>query len=198
MNLTVFSLYIIIYYAVHSFLTSHWIKRYTDFRGYRILYNLIAILTITPIVFSLYHHSAFSGLYSVMSILGVVLILFGVVIHKATFKWFTPQEFAGTAMKKEEEKRLISDGIYETVRHPFYLGSLFMIWGLWLLFNSSYYLVFALLSTMYVFIGSKLEEAKLIRQFGTAYREYIAEVPMLIPSKKPTQFLRGLIGTRAH
>jgi len=192
MSILLFSLYTAAYYTLHSFLTSHWIKTYTDFRWYRIIYNLIAIITIIPIVISLYRNSYFQGFGSLQMIVGFSSVAFGLLIHRSTFKWFTPQEFAGTSLNKEEDKRLISDGIYETLRHPFYLGTLFIIWGLWVIFGSMYYLSFAMLSTVYVFIGSKLEEAKLIKQFGTSYQNYIEEVPMLLPFKKPLIFINNL------
>lgn len=38
--------------------------------------------------------------------------------------------------------------------------------------------------TIYIIIGTKLEERKLILEFGDAYINYQVEVPMLIPFTK--------------
>ena len=38
--------------------------------------------------------------------------------------------------------------------------------------------------TVYVIIGTKLEEKKLVLEFGDAYIKYQREVPMLIPFTK--------------
>jgi protein-S-isoprenylcysteine O-methyltransferase Ste14 len=38
--------------------------------------------------------------------------------------------------------------------------------------------------TIYVVIGTVLEEKKLVLEFGDAYRKYQQEVPMLIPFTK--------------
>ena len=42
---------------------------------------------------------------------------------------------------------------------------------------------FALISTIYLILGSRLEEEKLVAQFGKAYQKYQREVPMLVPLK---------------
>jgi protein-S-isoprenylcysteine O-methyltransferase Ste14 len=38
--------------------------------------------------------------------------------------------------------------------------------------------------TVYIIIGTKLEEKKLVLEFGEAYIKYQKEVPMLIPFTK--------------
>ncbi|OGW48129.1 MAG: hypothetical protein A2Y66_02625 [Nitrospirae bacterium RBG_13_41_22] len=72
-------------------------------------------------------------------------------------------------------------GPYRWVRHPLYLFMTLMIWscpdltGDRLLFNS--------LWTIWIVIGSILEERDLVSEFGDAYREYQRKVPMLIPRR---------------
>jgi protein-S-isoprenylcysteine O-methyltransferase Ste14 len=70
-------------------------------------------------------------------------------------------------------------GPFRWVRHPLYLCMLLMIWSHpdvtvdRLLFNG--------LWTIWIFVGTRLEERDLIADFGEAYREYQQKVPMLIP-----------------
>jgi protein-S-isoprenylcysteine O-methyltransferase Ste14 len=72
-------------------------------------------------------------------------------------------------------------GPYRWVRHPLYLFMILMIWscpdltGDRLLFNG--------LWTVWIVIGSILEERDLVLEFGDTYREYQRKVPMLIPRR---------------
>ena len=42
--------------------------------------------------------------------------------------------------------------------------------------------------TIYVIIGTVLEEKKLVLEFGDAYRKYQQEVPMLVPFTKKGKY----------
>lgn len=70
-------------------------------------------------------------------------------------------------------------GPYRWVRHPLYLFSLLMIWSHPHLTTDR--LVFNVLWTVWVVIGTILEERDLVAHFGAAYREYQRRVPMLVP-----------------
>jgi protein-S-isoprenylcysteine O-methyltransferase Ste14 len=70
-------------------------------------------------------------------------------------------------------------GPYRWVRHPLYLFMILMIWSYPDLTRDR--LLFDLLWTVWIVIGSYLEENDLIVEFGEAYREYQKRVPMLIP-----------------
>lgn len=73
-------------------------------------------------------------------------------------------------------------GPYRWVRHPLYLFTILMIWSCPDLTADR--LLFNLLWTAWVVIGSYFEERDLIVEFGDAYREYQKRVPMLIPLLK--------------
>jgi protein-S-isoprenylcysteine O-methyltransferase Ste14 len=73
-------------------------------------------------------------------------------------------------------------GAYRWVRHPLYLVMILMIWSCPDLTRDR--LLFDLLWTVWIVIGSYLEEIDLIAEFGGAYREYQKRVPMLIPLLK--------------
>jgi len=72
-------------------------------------------------------------------------------------------------------------GPYKLVRHPFYFFSLLMIWSCPSL--SADRLMFNLLWTGWIIIGTLLEERDLVREFGEEYRIYQKTTPMLIPLK---------------
>lgn len=193
LSITFFCIYLIGYYVVHSILTSHFVKERLNFRGYRIVYNLFAVISLLPVGYQLilsYVESAQIPL-SVRGI-GILLLIIGIIIHIATFRWFSSAEFLGIKQLAGEEETIITDGIYSTSRHPFYLGTLLMFWGLFILFPNLYFLAFATISTLYVFIGSRLEENKLMVMHRATYQSYRQSVPMLIPWKEPFQFFRFL------
>jgi len=71
------------------------------------------------------------------------------------------------------------NGPYRWVRHPLYFFCLIMIWFCPNLTLDR--LLYNVLFTIWIYIGSLLEERDLVSLFGTEYREYQDKVPMLIP-----------------
>jgi protein-S-isoprenylcysteine O-methyltransferase Ste14 len=78
------------------------------------------------------------------------------------------------------------DGIHKYVRHPLYLGTFIFIWGGFLLLPLLSLLISISIITIYTLIGIRLEEEKLLAEFGETYRKYILLTPMIIPGLKPT------------
>jgi len=75
-------------------------------------------------------------------------------------------------------------GPYRWVRHPAYFGILILFWCTPVL--STDRLLFNLLWTGWIVVGTMLEEKDLVAQFGNPYRDYQRKVPMLIPWHRPT------------
>lgn len=71
-------------------------------------------------------------------------------------------------------------GPYRWVRHPLYLFCILMIWSCPDLTADR--LLFNLLWSVWIVVGTVLEERDLVAQFGEDYEAYRAEVPMLVPS----------------
>jgi protein-S-isoprenylcysteine O-methyltransferase Ste14 len=76
---------------------------------------------------------------------------------------------------------LVVRGPYRWVRHPMYLLVLLMIWAQPDLTVDR--LLFNLLWSGWLVVGSVLEERDLVVTFGEDYREYQRRVPMLLPVK---------------
>jgi protein-S-isoprenylcysteine O-methyltransferase Ste14 len=73
----------------------------------------------------------------------------------------------------------VARGPYLLVRHPFYLSALLIIWSYPRLTADR--LLFNVLWTVWIVVGSILEERDLAATFGDRYREYQRRVPMLLP-----------------
>lgn len=80
-------------------------------------------------------------------------------------------------------QRLSLRGPYRWVRHPTYFFALGLIWSYPSLTADR--LLFNLLWTTWIWVGTVLEERDLVDAFGDAYRQYQRNVPMLIPHRIP-------------
>lgn len=74
---------------------------------------------------------------------------------------------------------LYVSGLYTFVRHPLMTGLLLAFWATPHLGAS--HLLFALAATGYIAVGVRFEERDLRATFGTAYDEYAARVPAVVP-----------------
>lgn len=186
-------LFWIIFYSNHSLLASNAVKDFIKakstrlYKSYRLIYNLIAFLTLGLVLY--YQFSIPSkNLYPLpywFSYLGYGFILIGLIIMLIALKGYDLEEFLGTKQLDNEGEELNlslqTDGLNRVVRHPLYFGIIIVTIGFFLQNFTDTGFVFLLAIFSYLWIGTTLEERKLIQIFGEDYQNYRKKVPRLIP-----------------
>jgi len=80
-------------------------------------------------------------------------------------------------------QQITAKGPYRWVRHPLYLFMIILIWSCPVLTLDR--LIFNIMWTVWIVIGTYLEDRDLHLEFGSQYHEYSSQVPMLIPYRIP-------------
>ena len=86
-----------------------------------------------------------------------------------------------TLIAVEKTTALVSTGIYEYIRHPFYSSLLFLAWGISLKNINWIGIVLAIVTTLFLIVTAKKEETENIKFFGEKYQEYMHTTKMFIP-----------------
>ncbi|MCX7897694.1 MAG: hypothetical protein N2441_07465 [Rhodocyclaceae bacterium] len=172
------------YAALHSLLATARVKSYcmqrwpTRAQRYRLLYNLLALLLLIPLVWAsqalpgepLWRRpSPWDWLADALAIAACIGIW-----HVS--RYYDMREFLGLAPPTQPILRISFWHRY--VRHPWYALALVIVWTREM---TPPMLVSALMITLYLVIGSRLEEKKLIALFGAAYERYREQVPAFLP-----------------
>jgi len=152
-------------------------------RGYRLGYNLVAALTLVPLL--VWEHVLASSSLPVWHQpwwLRLGMIAAGCWLLWAGARVYPLKRFLGVeeliSPQAPESDQLVTRGILHHVRHPWYLAGLLLLWSRTL---TPAALVTALVLSLYLLVGAHLEELKLLRHYGAAYAAYRRQVPMLLP-----------------
>jgi protein-S-isoprenylcysteine O-methyltransferase Ste14 len=95
------------------------------------------------------------------------------------FELFGLKQALSHAARSVEQPRLTTPLLYKVVRHPIYLGFIIAFWATPTMTLG--HLLFATVTTAYIFIGIALEEKDLIALFGDEYLRYRRRVAMIVP-----------------
>lgn len=184
MEITILGIAWVLYFFVHSFLASQsaksLIQRKTPFlfTYYRILYNLIALGGLIPLIIqSVLIPDPY--LFDRNLVAGFSITALGLVFLILAFMAFDGAEFLG--FKAEEKPVLVQTGMYQYVRHPLYFATIILILGLFLLIPTQKMGLVLFISYVYILVGYRLEERKLVMVFGEEYITYKKRVKALIP-----------------
>jgi protein-S-isoprenylcysteine O-methyltransferase Ste14 len=181
------------YCALHSAMISEtatgFLKRRLgdSFRFYRLFFNSVAALTLIPGLWyslSLRQEAVFrwEGVWLVPR---YVLLACGVLLLVAGGRHYSLGQFVGISQLRGASSgglaaggAIDSSGVLGLVRHPWYTAVVLLLWAHDL---DAAALVANGVLTVYIIVGTLIEERKLVHEFGDAYRDYQARVSMFVP-----------------
>lgn len=127
-------------------------------------------------------HPGVAGFLTALSIFGWLVVLASTFminhfellgVHQVS------NNFSRRSMPEAEFKTPL---LYNFVRHPIYLGFIVAFWSSPVM--TAGHLLFAAVTTAYIFVGILLEERDLVDLFGDDYRHYRKRVSMLVPWRR--------------
>lgn len=186
-----FILSLIAYFGLHSILANLKVKaflipRFIPQKYYRLFFNTVSTVLLLPI-YLIYSkvNSFFLFDQALISKLGIGICILGFILLLIALSQYNLSEFIGVQQlnsnKKVEPVQLKTSGFNSIVRHPLYFSTIILAWGFFLYQPSLLVLMLVLIINGYLYVGTKLEEEKLILEFGKAYLDYKKEVGMLLP-----------------
>jgi len=180
------------YAAVHSLLASLAVKRWFARRfpgampGYRLGFNLVALVLLVPPLWLTFEWRGpqlwrWSGGGAWLANALALAALAGFVW---SLRYYDMKVFAGTSQWRagdaaaEEHGALRLSPLHRYVRHPWYALALVILWTRDM---DEARLVGTICITLYFWLGSRLEERKLLVFHGDAYARYRRRVNGLVP-----------------
>ncbi len=182
----------VLYFIIHSALASLRLKRWVAEHWtaamplYRLGYNLLAVVLLIgpvgllwadpgPPLWTRSHWIRWSAdLLALAAVAGFVVSL----------RYYDGAEFLGLRQLREHSRRVEDlerfrlSPFHRYVRHPWYFFGLVIVWTRDM---TAGWLLTCVLVTLYFWLGSRLEERKLIAYHGEVYRRYRRLVPALVP-----------------
>ena len=180
------------YFTIHSILASVSFKQFVSMRlpglipAYRLIYNILASILLVPPLYLIVKYPGemvwqWSDGWQYLSYFLAAAALAGFFW---TLRYYDSSEFLGTRQMKENRKEILGQErlqlspMHRYVRHPWYALALVILWTRDM--HESLF-ISAILITLYLILGSYLEERKLIACHGDQYSQYRQRVAGLIP-----------------
>jgi len=198
MNLFVLCTFWIGWCALHSLLidssVTGFVRRHAAglIPYYRLLYNMLALVTFFPLILMTTSADGpvvfvWQGYYQILRIL---FLLFALLLFQGGARKYDLGYFLGIKqLQTGEQPLLLADtdefartGVFAITRHPWYLASLFLLWSMLPIYRLPVFLAVCIMS-LYLVVGTVLEERKIVAQFGDRYLRYRQKVSMLFPWK---------------
>ena len=178
--------------ASHSYLAGERLIRPFGVSS-RLLYNAISLVSIVGI-FAIGRHIFASDigsftLHPVIEITKLIGLVAGIAVAVLGLATYDAGSFIGFSQLRGSTKSdpsladepLHISGIHRYVRHPLYAGAMLALWAN---ISDQFTLSTAIWATIYIVIGTKFEERRLIRTYGDEYVAYRNRVPAFLPFKR--------------
>jgi methanethiol S-methyltransferase len=186
------------YCAVHSALISTRVTNLfrrvlgTRYAFYRLFFNIFSLITFVPLL--MYSRSPrfqdpaiyeWSGNWRILQ---YSLILLSAVLVISGARHYSLSQFLGIRQIRTRCSRaamtgtgdIDTTGVLGITRHPWYVAVFLLLWANDLNIGT---IVVDLVLSVYLVVGTLLEERKLVMEFGDRYRDYQRNVSMFLPIK---------------
>jgi protein-S-isoprenylcysteine O-methyltransferase Ste14 len=178
------------YFALHSLLAANTTKAWLGRRwphllpAYRASFNLVSLITLLPVLWLVYAHGGgwlwqWQGPFAWVANGLAIVALFAFFVSTRAYDM---GEFLGLRQMHQangpDTQTFTLSPFHRFVRHPWYCFGLVLVWTRDM---NGPLLVSAVAVTLYLIVGSRLEERKLIAHHGQIYRDYMDKVPGLLP-----------------
>lgn len=197
MNLIAIALVWAGYCIIHSFMISiRFTQRLKEmlhnyYAFYRIFYVIVSFILLYPVFYYtakwstpvIFHYSGFMNYVRyALSALAILIFIKAFFIDYDLLSFFGIRQAMQFGKSEVNVKGSITkSGLLGIVRHPMYFAVIIYLWCQTFRISD---IVANTVLTAYIFIGTMLEEQKLVLEFGDEYLKYKQEVPMLIPFTK--------------
>jgi protein-S-isoprenylcysteine O-methyltransferase Ste14 len=168
------------WFIIHPW--ARWWRRWGPMRTYLIVLAVLAVLGV--LLFQVRGQLLGADLGTNWSLIGIATLLLCLTtwLEFQYWKQLSISIIVGIPeLSKEQNGKLLRDGIYGVVRHPRYLSAGIGVIANLLIVNhlGLYILIIAVLPPGFLML--MLEERELVDRFGDSYRDYQRDVPQLIP-----------------
>lgn len=181
------------YCALHSYMISigftkqvaRLLKSYYAF--YRLFYVVVSLVLLVPLIKytaqveagpHVTYPAALNAIRYVLIVGSLVTFAWAFFFNYDWLSFFGIRQILAFRRQDKPSQGISRNGLLGIVRHPMYLALIVYLWCQTL---SLLDLIVSAVLTIYVIIGTFLEERKLVLEFGDEYVKYQKEVPMLIP-----------------
>ena len=142
--------------------------------------SLIWIVLLLSIAIGIFIAFSFPRFEEVKYFSGISLMIIGITIRLITI--FSLKSLFNANVAIHHDHKLKTDGIFKTVRHPSYSGSLLTFLGLGLTLGNWFSLLIVFIPVLCVFLYRiNIEEKALINNFKEEYIDYQKRTKKLIP-----------------
>ncbi|WP_457573215.1 hypothetical protein [Desulfolithobacter sp.] len=183
--------------TLHSFLVSRRVTAFLRRRGgiwlggARLFYISFSLLSLLPLLWYQYQlpQQVLFRYQGPWRLLQALLLLYALIMFYGGKKVYDMDYFLGVkqwrvyraGVQASQEIPFRCSGILRHVRHPWYSGGLALLWAAGPITDVN--LISRTTLSLYLLIGTMLEERKLEEELGRPYIEYCRQVPMLLPWK---------------
>ena len=188
MSIWTLGLLVVGYFGLHSLLAANKTKALLQPivtpSYYRLFYNIVS-LSLLIVLIRLFLQMPTHFMFDAIPTLGIFFMLAGGILLIMAVSQYNMGEFSGTYQVqhggKSPNSTLNRKGLNKYIRHPLYIANYVFFLGLLLYFPAYKTLMVVGVASIYLILGTRLEENKLVEEFGDAYRQYQKEVGMFLP-----------------